>query len=249
MAGYRDLNYIPFMRSLERLLRALLIVPALIALSGMQGRAVPFDNRPKILLHVSGAANENFCGAGTLSDCNQAVTRGALTPIGGPGYYFVYLHAVRGPLTGLAGLQCGIGYQNNQPGDARDFVGVDIFAWTLCAALEFISPGPNAWPRPGGGNLITWDSNVDCQTGETGVAGYFYVAAYNRDALFVTPRPVDAQAKVADCQSVEAFLFPSDLGCASFSSEGTHGCNPCVSGCFFDPVETSTWSRIKTFSR
>lgn len=204
------------------------------------------DNQPKILVHVGPTVTKNACTAGALSDCATAVTRGDLTPLGGPGYYFIYLHAARGTLSGLAGLQCGIHYQNGEPADMTDQTGIDIFGWTLCATLEFVTPGANEWPRPGGGNLITWDSTNNCQLGETGVAGYFYAAAYSVDTFQITPRPVDSIAKVANCQNSETNLTMDALGCAHFSNTTTTGCNPCVQNCFGDPVEETTWSRIKS---
>ena len=238
-------------RTRSGLLIATSLIPILLIASARPALADTFDGRPKILVHVSATTSKNTCEFGELVACNQAVTQGNTIPLGGPGYVFIYLLATRGTIPGLAGLQCGVFYQSGSPGDMNDLMGIDVFGWTLCGALEFPTPGPNEWPRPGGGNLITWDRTVDCQTGDVGVAGYFYAAAYSQDAFRITPRPVDQLAKVASCENVETVLLEyNDTGCAYFSPGAVNvGCNPCVQGCFIDPVETTTWSRIKTFAR
>jgi hypothetical protein len=209
--------------------------------------AVPHDNQPKILLHVKGLTTKNACTAGVVADCQadpivQADLGGSST------FYFVYLLAARGNVENIAGLQCGISYQTDQPSQDVDGVGVDVFGWTLCATLEFTQPGANLWPKPGGGNLMTWDALIRCQTGEVAVAGYFYVGAYSADRMSVKKRPADMAAKVADCSSAEAPpLGDEDLGFVHFSAgAATLGCNPCVMNCMPVPVEETTWSGIKT---
>ncbi|TPW17809.1 MAG: hypothetical protein FD129_224 [bacterium] len=214
--------------------------------------AVTFDNKPKLLLHVRGATTKAACTtAGFLANCQTATTAGTLvTSVSGP-FYFVYLLAARGAVTDLAGLQCGITYQGGQPGDLSDGVGIDVFGWSLCATLEFATPGPNAWPRPGGGNLITWDPGTRCQTGDSGVAGYFYVGAYSTDQMILTRRPADNKAAVARCDATEPpALALGDLGTASFNSNTSGGCNPCLINCSAPvPVESATWSSVKLLSR
>jgi len=153
----------------------------------------------------------------------------------------------RGNIPNIAGLQCGLQYQNGAPENLNDGTGIDVFGWNLCATLEFQTTGPNQWPRPGGGNLITWNSLTVCQEGETGVAGYFYMGAYGPDTMRLTVRPVDSAAKIANCASVETPLTDADLGYAAFSVGGvTAGCNPCSTGCSGVPVETTTWGGIKS---
>lgn len=226
------------------LLAMVLLVPA--------ASAVTFDNKPKLLLHVRGVTTKAPCTtAGFLSNCQTATTAGTLvTSINGP-FHFVYLLAARGAITDLAGLQCGITYQGNQPGDMSDGVGIDVFSWSLCATLEFVAAGPNAWPRPGGGNLITWDPTTRCQTGDSGVAGYFYVGAYSTDQMTLTRRPVDNKAAVVRCNATEPpALGLGDLGSASFNSSTSGGCNPCLINCAAPVgVETTTWSSVKLLSR
>ncbi len=155
--------------------------------------AVPFDNKPKILLHVTAPAVKNQCNLGVLADCGTAETRGGLYSATGP--HFVYLLVARGNLPDIAGLQCGITYQGGLASGAGDGIGLDIYSWNLCSTFEFQSGN---WPAPGSGNLMTW-SVGNCRTAETGVVGYFYVGAYGPDTLRVTPRPVDGAAKVAIC--------------------------------------------------
>ncbi|MDZ4804652.1 MAG: hypothetical protein SGI90_07335 [Candidatus Eisenbacteria bacterium] len=214
--------------------------------------ATTFDNKPKLLLHVRATTTKSPCTtAGFLSNCQTATTAGTLvTSVSGP-FYFVYLLAARGSLTDLAGLQCGISYQGNQPANISDGIGIDVFGWSLCATLEFVTTGPNAWPRPGGGNLITWDASSRCQSGDSGVAGYFYVGAYSTDQMSVTRRPVDNKAAVVRCNATEPpALGISDLGTATFNNSGTGGCNPCLINCSAPVgVENTTWSVVKTLIR
>lgn len=225
------------------------LVLGAIVLGAGSALAAPFDNQPKILLHIKGTTTKNACTAGSVANCQtDPITQADLTPAEGP-YYFVYLLAAKGASENLAGMQCGISYQTDQPSQDADGMGVDVFGWTLCATLEFVQPGANLWPKPGGGNLITWDAILRCQTGEVAVAGYFYLGAYSADKMSVKKRPADNAAKVARCDSAEEPpLGVEDLGFISFSAGGTTvGCNPCVApGCEGVPVEPTTWSNIKT---
>jgi len=228
-----------------------LLTVGLLTASALPALAGTHDNRPKILVHVKSTTTKNACtfGSAGITDCNSGsiVTNGTITPLGGPGYYYFYLLVARGNLTNLAGMQCGIAYQNNQSSNESDLAGIDIFGWTLCATLEFVTPGSNVWPRPGGGNLITWDSTNNCQTGEVAVAGYFYAAAYSADYFAITPRPVDGISKVANCNNTETNLVQGDLGWAQFSTGAvTPGCNPCAQICPPVAVETTTWGGIKS---
>jgi len=202
---------------------------ALLIAMAPDARAVPYDGNPKILLHVRSVTTKNICTAGAPSDCRDAVTEGALISGNGP-YYFVYLLGARGNLPDIAGLQMGIHYENGCPGDRNNGDRLDIFGWMLCATLEFAMPG---WPAPNSGNLITWDAVHQCQSGETAIAGYFYVGCYaSADILRLIPRPVDGVAKFANCNSVETILPAASLGSASFSSGGAiPGCNPCDGPC------------------
>lgn len=223
---------------------AVLILAALLP-AGMSDAAPAgtYDGEPKIFLHLTPAIAKNACGEigpGYLANCSNAATAGQLnTP------YYVYLVAARGDLPGIAGLQCGISYQQDSPANENDGIGLDVFGWTLCAALEFITPSASAWPEAGGGSIITWDSLNDCQQGETAVAGYFYVTAYSSDVLYVTARPADDAAKVADCDANEYILDPAlsgpttDLGYVAFSAgQAEPGCNSCTG---FDCPTVDYW--------
>lgn len=215
-------------------LAALLLVPALV-------QARPWDNKPNILLHLRSVTSKNACNWGSLTDCTTASVSGwTNTP------YYCYLLAARGDMTDIAGLQCGLEYEYGAvPGDQR---GIDIDAWTLCATMEFPTGGPDAWLLTGGGNMITWDSTTRCQTGETAVAGYFYLTAYERSLMSVRERPVDGMAKLADCSAVERTIWYEHRGWIIFNNPPylIEGCNPCAYSCFFDPVQVITWGGIKT---
>lgn len=224
----------------------------LLALAGSIGpgpaRAVPFDDRPKLLMHLKPTTTKNQCTTyGSLTDCAQAVTRGQVGDARGP-FYYAYVLVVTGALRGaplggndlgIGGAQFGIRY------DAADQSGVDVFAWNLCATIEFPMSG---WPASGTGTLITWDTTSRCQKNEVGVAGYFYCGAYSTDAFWLTARPVDGYMKVADCEAQEIVLDAvSSAGMARFTLGGDDdGCNPCTYSCFQSPVQNTTWSRIKS---
>ena len=219
------------------------LVVGSVALSAVPARAVPFDNKPKILLHVKAVTTKGGCNWGNLTDCTQAVTRGPVGNASGP-FNYVYLLVATGPYRssglggnnlGVAGTQCGLDFDGTAGG------GIDIFSWTLCATLEFVSTG---WPEDGGGNLMTWDNTNRCQKDEVAIAGYFYCGAYSTDTFKLIARPVDSAAKIADCQSQEVVLDPAgDLGFAKFSAAGdTDGCNPCLARCDGVPVQPTTWS-------
>lgn len=211
-------------------------------------RAVPLDNRPKILLHLKPVTTKNQCTSyGRLTDCALAETRGQVGVSGAGPFYYMYVlvatgayraEALGGNDLGLAGAQFGVRY------DGSPQSGVDLFSWTLCATLEFPMAG---WPASDTGTLLTWDSNTQCQKGEVGVAGYFYCGAYSTDAFWLTERPVDGSMKVADCQAHEVNLdAPTAGGMVRFTMDGqSSGCNPCVYYCFQSPVERTTWSRLK----
>jgi hypothetical protein len=203
-----------------------------LALSAGMVQAAPFDDKPKLLLHVMTTTTKNACARGLLSDCTAAETQGDLYP---GSTHFVYLLVAKGELPHISGAQWGITYQGGNPGGRLDSAGIDLFSWTTCGTLEF--PSAN-WPAPNSGNMVTYASG-SCPSGETGVIGYFYMAAYAADTLSVIPRPVDGAAKVAVCppadpgrHAAETVLTLADLGRAVFSSgAASPGCNPCVEEC------------------
>jgi hypothetical protein len=190
-----------------------------------------------LVLHVT-PVSTGRCAAGRIPDCRDANTIARLLPDA----YLVYLLA--GEFAEIGGIEVGIDYGGGAADGAGDQVGVDVYNWTLCADLQFPSPTP-AWPAPGSGNLMTWQS-THCQFPPTAVAGYFYVGAYTPDELRLAVRPGSGQAAVATCNSVETSLPPDALGSVQFSADGKlAGINPCGRG---TPVAVrgSTWSRIKS---
>ena len=230
------------------------LVIGVIALGIVSGSTAPasatsFDNRPKILLHVKSKTSKNPCSFGSLSDCQtETVVKATLTDVNDANtFYFVYLLAVKAYLPNLAGLQCGIQYEGGADPEGGESP-INISAWTSCATLEFPTPGADAWPRPGGGNLLTWDALNTCQTGEVGVAGYFYLGAYAPATMRLTTRPVSGLATLADCSSVESEpLLTKDLGFVAFSAGAlTDGCNPCITECMPVAVAPTSWSGIKS---
>lgn len=199
------------------------VATGIVLLAGTTESARADSARPTLFLHAQEIppTPTTRCLPEHLGPCETAVTRARTGR-----QYVVYLLASRGPHNGLAGLQVGLNY-NGTAG-----AGVDISAWHLCGALEFRSTG---WPNNGGGNLITFDSNVFCDV-ETRVAGYFYCSAYSPDQLKLVARPVDGAAKVADCNSAEHLLTANDLGLVRFSADGLEpGTNPCVGSAPPDP--------------
>jgi hypothetical protein len=187
--------------------------------------AAPFDGEPKILIHTTSVAGKNACAGGGLTDCANAVSYGATrTP------HFALVLVARGNHPDVGGVQFGLTYGSGRHGDLNDGRGIDIFSWTLCGSLEFPTPWPE-WPRPNSGNLITWDSTTRCQTGDFAVAGYFYLTAYDPDALRLTANPASEQAVFATCNASEHLLGAADLGYATFGLGPDAGCNPCAEPC------------------
>ncbi len=171
----------------------------------------------------------------------------------------LYLVLARGTAPpGLAGLSYGVLYNNGETGEETrsDGQGVDVFDFTLCASgLEFpnsvYQPEPDRdYESSGCGNRITWNATEDCQSinpGSDGVhalAGVFYVMAYTDDIFEITPNYKllsGPEFWVGDCNNTLTDLpYPEAAGAVAFGS-GT-GRNPCLPS----PVETTTWSRLKT---
>lgn len=210
---------------------------------------VPGPPRPdypaKLALHVSVADGQGRCSEGAVSHCGEVRTAAGLSGQNGP-FFNVYLLAVRGNISSIAGLQCGVEYDGGVPGSEHS--GVDIFSWTRCADVE---ASDSNWPALGSGNALTWYHETNCRFGDVSVVGYFYLGAYSADVLKVIPRPVDAKAKVADCLAQEFVLSRQDLGFVRFSDGAQDaGCNPCFQDCESPSVTKNlTWSGIKLLFR
>ncbi len=200
----------------------LFVLLAALATGASVVSGAPFDNRCKILIHVGPPAGPAACAPAAVP-CARLTTSGDLSA------HYAYLVAARGSMYGLAGIECGIQYGGGAASAVDDGLGIDIFSWNLCADAFYPSPGPNQWPRPGGGALIVWDRTTRCQTTEFSVAGYFYMAAYTPDVLQVIRRPSSGAARLANCLNMEFTLAGSDLGSAAFGSGP--GCNSCARNC------------------
>lgn len=202
-----------------------------------------YDGRPRILLHLVPATGQSpICAAGALAECQGVNTAGFTSSTGEK--YYAYLMVARGSTTAVSGFQCGIAYSQGKPNGASDGMGVDVLDWVGCAGIEYTNTG---WPQSGGSNLITWAGTENCQSGELGVAGYFYVAAFGADTMRVTLRPIDGRAAVAECvTTLEVELAPDELGSVVFSPAGSvTGCNACLGPCGAAPSAQSTWGQIK----
>jgi hypothetical protein len=174
----------------------------------------PAAAQARILVHLAPSSTPMPCNLRLdPPSCSEIVTAGGLLPNG----YFAYVLVNN---TNVAGVQFGIAY------DGVPASGVDVYAWTHCASLQF----PEAtWPESGSGILVTWDPQNNCQTSGMAVAGYFYVGAYNPDVFRITPRPVDGLAKVASCTAFESVVPETHLGVARFTVDGNlNGFSPCV---------------------
>jgi hypothetical protein len=202
----------------------------------------------KVILHIAPKGGKTPCPSGNLASCESAVTAGLSDPTGVQ-VYWTYILVSRfrteesQPTIGLAGLQVAIDY------DAVTGQGVDIYDWTLCAALQVPDP---TWPAAMSSDLIAWntattDPQLGCQTDSVAVAGFFYMGAYSPDDLEIIPRPIDGKLKISDCSAAETELGPSAQGKASFSVDGSApGINPCKIPV---PTQPVSWGRIKGIYR
>jgi hypothetical protein len=216
----------------------------------MDSEASSFDGQPKLLLHAQGVvpAKVQPCGAVDISDCRDAVTEGDLVA-GASNFYFVYLLAAIDGLNGIESLLTGISYQENQPGNVMDGVGIDIFDFYPCSNYA-LGGAPNL-PEPLGWSIFVWEDV--CETDVLAPVGYFYMGAYSSDVLQLIERPIDNQAALYTCDpgAHQVYIEESSLGSVSFSSGATvTGCNPCDGPCPNSiAVEPATWSGIKSLVR
>jgi hypothetical protein len=214
-----------------------LIVSSIMAAAFATVAGAGENSAAKILAHIGNPTTKNVCTQAPVN-CRDAVVSAA------PGsFYNVYICVGNhSDSVGVAGVQFGIDY-NGALGQ-----GVDVFSWAFCADLEFATPG---WPGANSGNMLTWipdGPSINCQYGPGAtVAGYFYLGVYTPDRLSIIPRPVDGQAKVADCNAFEddiTNVLPSPLGYADFGTGD--GYNPCDN---IVAVEQTTWSGVKSLFR
>jgi hypothetical protein len=190
---------------------------------------------PKVALHVkSHAAGKgvNICDpvseGGPAPDnipCSEYVTA---APLNSP--QDLYIVVGNADTTGVGGVLFGIVY-NGATGAGIDLVG----SFYLCTSgLQFPSAG---WPASGEGNVITWNTVVDCAkteippNGVHGIAGAFYVYAYSGDTFRITEHKklVTPSLKTANCLGIERLLDPAtDAGSVVFSNSSQAGYNPCT---------------------
>jgi hypothetical protein len=210
-----------------------------VACALLAGAAIPAqageNSGAKILVHIGSPTTKNVCTSEVPADCRDAVVS---APSGN--FYNIYVCiGNQSDSVGVAGVQFGIMY------DPVIGSGVDIFSWTRCGDMEFAMDG---WPGYNTGTIVTWVRTFNCQYGpQTTVAGYFYVGVYSPDRFSLIPRPVDAAAKVADCNASETDLtsvLPSPLGYADFGTGD--GYNPCTN---IVPTQPTTWSGVKSLFR
>jgi hypothetical protein len=210
-------------------------------LSNVVTRRASDNAGARLLLHTRAVTTKNPCEAGRLDDCVDAVTdNGALYPA----LHYTYL--IAGQFGEIGALQCGIQYDLGAADGQSNHRGIDIYGWSHCADAESPSTTPT-WPKPGSGNRISWNAETACQKGGTAVAGYFYLAAFGIDHLFVLPHSSESLARVFECSGLATTVQSDFVGIAGF---GTTGYNPCIG---YDgdllPVRPTTWSRIKTLLR
>lgn len=233
-----------------RIAAIFMLAAGALSLGGAPARAIPFDDHPKLLLHLLPRTTKGACTTySDLPDCRTAITQGQLVdfPSDSPASYLFFMGAT-GPLRaaalggndrGIATLAFGIEY------NAKVVQGVDVFEWAYCSSWAFPE---NGWPASGGGIVISWDETTSCRRGEVAVGGYLYCAAYSPDRIKIVPRSATGVAEVVDCLSTHYGLSESDLGSVNFSADGkTPGCNPCTASCTpVVPVQPVTWGQIKS---
>jgi len=238
--------------------RVLLIVTAVALAMALSAPAWAAGTNPNAVftLHAKAHATKNYCttgspNSGTPIPCTSYETKWPTASAAD-----VYLVVARGTVgLGIAGASCGV-YYNSVVGQ-----GADVYAWYLCADLEFTNGpvGQPEWPASRGGNRITWVSDTNCQRTEAGtegvhaVAGAFYVYAYGNDKLAITPNNnlvSGPELAVANCAAATDYLPFLRAGFVTFSAGGADlGCNPCTepdSECDPVPAEPTTWGQIKS---
>ncbi|MDZ4804023.1 MAG: hypothetical protein SGI90_04050 [Candidatus Eisenbacteria bacterium] len=211
-----------------------------------QSLAAPFDNRPKLMLHLIPVTTKNICARG-LIDCQAGATAGSLVDSESGPFYIVYLLAELGSIASSTGFACGLHYGNDSPNADRDGRGIEVFDWRLCGSGYDLPSNP-PWPKPTGVSSRVWYSDMDdCLSDRAAVSGYFYLGAYSPDTLRLGLRQFDNPPVMINCQTgLEQGLSPGDLGSVVFSAGGTiSGCNPCVVPCGVIATTSTTWSRIK----
>ncbi len=188
------------------------------------------------------------CGAPVAGvPCDQFTTAAA------PGaVYDVYVVAVGGDSSGIAGARFGIDYFPATPGS-----GTLVQSWTSCADLQAPADGAlGAWPAPTSGNALTWSGPCPSgvlagseSEGERLVLGVFTVTSYTADSFVLAPHPgPGTRLSYTNCSGAETPVPENQTGFIRFSpSAAEPGGNPCDPGSDLDWVEESTPSLPELF--
>ena len=160
-----------------------------------EAAAAPFDNEPKVLLHLVQAPLSKVCSQGPAS-CVNAVTRGDLVADENGPFYFALVLGAPGNLGNMQRMFFRISYDQGLAGNEADGQGIDVFTWTECSPGGSVTPAP----APGSSHYVDWreqPSGEDfCQDGENTVAGYFYLGAYSPGSFRLTP---ESSLTMEDC--------------------------------------------------
>jgi len=263
----------PVLRLLPQVIIGI-VLSAAAAEAGMQLARFALDYKPKF---VASKSIPSLCdNPATVTEepnyspnyTNTPCTNYTVTAPLGAGQ--VYLVIAKAGTEGVAAASFGISYCGSKgAGIDPEFV-----TWTPCAdGLQF----PNNdgvhgnFPQPGGGMRITWNNSTSCQTevighdGVHAVVGVFYVYAYSRDFLQITPnnnlQGGVPELAVANCAGVTTDLYQvwgpaivvQLMGRVGFNAFGYSPCggyaaeistlvmSPCDT-----PVRPTSWGRMKS---
>jgi len=175
-------------------------------------------------------------------------------PVGtGADVYFIIAKA--DSALGVSGVSLGVDY-GSTPGVQQDGVGCDVFGYLSCSDLEYtngidMNDTSTEFPSAGGGNRLIWVRTTNCQRhvvpfwGVEAVACVFYVYAYSPDQFRVDMNrnlQSGPEFQIVDCPgpALSDMEFPYGAGIIGFDSP-TFGYNPCN----YDPVEPTTWGKLK----
>jgi len=165
-----------------------------------------------------------------LADCRDAVTAVGLSARDvAPGITFTCSAPV-GPLQPFHAA----GRIDLRTGDPTDIEKSERDRYLQLGSLRHAGvhhPGPNQWPRPAGGNLITWNTIDRCQVGRTAVSGYFYLAPTPTNILQLCRARWTAAARWRLLQQRVQLGTSALVRSPSPPGAGTPGCNPCDSPC------------------
>ncbi len=208
-----------------------LLLPAVLGIWAATASA-----EPVFFFHITDA---DFAFCDGLDDrdlrCSEIVVS---TPSTRPVFAWVLVADVG---QGFAGAQFGIRYTD----------GVQISAWTLCNGGNEVPDV--AWPSSGTGNAVVWPHG-SCYTpagpDRIGKIGFFYIAAGSSGTISFVPDPRENEGVLL----LSTCVYPpvriegcSYNGSAGFG--GSQGRLPVDCRCSGPPVESRSWSSIKSSYR